>query len=62
VSATQHDVTQVVISTRTLWSGIGLIYLAGLLVLALLTLVLIPNIAQLAERVGQDGTRSWPTP
>ena len=41
-------------------AAVGFIYLAGILVLALLTLVLIPNIAQLAERVGQDGTR-WLT-
>jgi predicted PurR-regulated permease PerM len=41
-------------------TAVGLIYLGGILVLALLTLVLIPNIAQLAERVGQDGTR-WLT-
>jgi predicted PurR-regulated permease PerM len=112
VPATQQDVTQVVITTRTLWSGVGIIlatmaglwaviqargltsmlvislffalalvpgvnhlhqkrrwkrgaavgfiYLAGILVLALLTLVLIPNIAQLAQRVGQDGTQ-WLT-
>jgi predicted PurR-regulated permease PerM len=110
--ATQQNVTQVVITTRTLWSGVGvilatmaglwavnqareltsmlvislffalalvpgvnhlhqkrgwkrgaavgLIYLAGILVLALLTLVLIPNLGQLAERIGQDGTR-WLT-
>jgi predicted PurR-regulated permease PerM len=108
----QQNVTQVVITTRTLWRGVGIIlvtaaglwavnqareltsmlvislffaialvpgvnhlhtkrgwkrgaavgfiYLAGILALALLTLVLIPNIAQLAERVGQDGTR-WLT-
>lgn len=112
VPATQQNVTQVVITTRTLWSGVGVIlatmaglwaviqareltsmlvislffalalvpgvnhlhqkrgwkrgaavgfiYLAGILVLALLTLVLIPNIGQLAERIGQDGTR-WLT-
>ena len=41
-------------------AAVGFIYLAGILALALLTLVLIPNIAQLAERVGQDGTR-WLT-
>jgi predicted PurR-regulated permease PerM len=108
----QQNVTQVVITTRTLWRGVGVIlttlaalwavsqareltsmlvislffaislvpgvnhlhdkrgwtrgasvgfiYLAGLLALALLTLVLIPNIADLAERIGQDGTR-WLT-
>lgn len=112
VPATQQDVTQVVITTSTLWRGVGVIlatmaglwavnqareltsmlvislffalalvpgvnhlhqkrgwkrgaavgfiYLAGILVLALLTLVLIPNIGQLAERIGQDGTR-WLT-
>ena len=106
--ATQQNVTQVVITTSTLWRGVGVIlatvagiwavsrargltsmlvislffavalvpgvnhlhrergwkrgaavgviYVAGILVLVLLTLVLIPNIAQLAERVGQDGT------
>ena len=110
--ATQQDVTQVVITTTTLWRGVGVIlatvaglwavnqargltsmlvislffavalvpgvnhlhtkrgwkrgtavlfiYLAGILVLALLTLVLIPNIAQLAERIGQNGTQ-WLT-
>jgi predicted PurR-regulated permease PerM len=41
-------------------AAVGFIYLVGVLVLALLTLVLIPNIAQLAERVGQDGTH-WLT-
>jgi predicted PurR-regulated permease PerM len=41
-------------------AAVGFIYLAGILVLALLTLVLIPNIGQLAERIGQDGTR-WLT-
>ena len=41
-------------------AAVGFIYLAGILVLVLLTLVLIPNIAQLAERVGQDGTQ-WLT-
>jgi predicted PurR-regulated permease PerM len=41
-------------------AAVGLIYLAGILVLALLTLVLIPNLGQLAERIGQDGTR-WLT-
>jgi predicted PurR-regulated permease PerM len=110
--ATQQNVTQVVITTSTLWRGVGVIlatmaglwavnqareltsmlvislffalalvpgvnhlhqkrgwkrgaavgfiYLAGILVLALLTLVLIPNIAQLAERIGEDGTQ-WLT-
>ena len=112
VPAAEQNVTQVVITTRTLWRGVGVIlatvaglwavnqarglasmlvislffalalvpgvnhlhqkrgwkrgaavgfiYLVGILVLVLLTLVLIPNIAQLAERVGQDGTR-WLT-
>ena len=112
VPAAEQNVTQVVITTRTLWRGVGVIlataaglwavnqarglasmlvislffalalvpgvnhlhqkrgwkrgaavgfiYLAGILVLVLLTLVLIPNIAQLAERVGQDGTQ-WLT-
>jgi len=41
-------------------AAVGFIYLAGILVLALLTLVLIPNIGQLADRIGQDGTR-WLT-
>jgi predicted PurR-regulated permease PerM len=41
-------------------AAVGLIYLAGILVLTLLTLVLIPNIGQLAERIGEDGTR-WLT-
>jgi predicted PurR-regulated permease PerM len=111
-SAALQNVTQVVITTRTLWKGVGVvlatmaglwavnqargltamlvislffalalvpgvnhlhqkrgwkrgaavgfIYLVGILVLALLTLVLIPNIGQLAERVGQDGTQ-WLT-
>ena len=112
VPTAQQNVTQVVVTTRTLWRGVGVIlatmaglwavnqardltsilvislffalalvpgvnhlhkkrgwkrgaavgfiYLAGILVLALVTLVLIPNIAQLAERVGQDGTQ-WLT-
>jgi predicted PurR-regulated permease PerM len=110
--ASRQNVTQVVITTRTLWNGVGvilatmaglwainqareltsmlvvslffalalvpgvnhlhqkrgwkrgaavgIIYLAGILALALLTLVLIPNIGQLAERIGQDGTQ-WLT-
>jgi predicted PurR-regulated permease PerM len=110
--AAQQNVTQVVITTRTLWRGVGVIlatvaglwavnqargltsmlvislffalalvpgvnhlhekrgwrrgaavgfiYLAGILVLVLLTLVLIPAIAQLAEQVGQNGTQ-WLT-
>jgi predicted PurR-regulated permease PerM len=41
-------------------AAVGVIYLAGILVLVLLTLVLIPAIAQLAERVGQKGTQ-WLT-
>ena len=41
-------------------AAVGFIYLAGILVLALLTLVLIPNIAQLAQRAGEDGTQ-WLT-
>ena len=41
-------------------AAVGFIYLAGILVLALMTVVLIPNIAQLAERIGQDGT-GWLT-
>ncbi len=112
VPAAQQNVTQVVITTRTLWRGVGVIlatvaglwavneargltsmlvislffavalvpgvnhlhqkrgwkrgaavafiYLAGILVLVLLTLVLIPAIAQLAQRVGQNGTQ-WLT-
>ena len=112
VPAAQQNVTQVVITTRTLWRGVGVIlatvaglwavnqargltsmlvislffalalvpgvnhlhekrgwrrgaavgfiYLAGILVLVLLTLVLIPAIAQLAEQVGQNGTQ-WLT-
>ena len=112
VPAAQQNVTQVVITTGTLWRGVGVvlatvaglwavnqargltsmlvislffalalvpgvnhlhekrgwrrgaavgfIYLAGILVLVLLTLVLIPAIAQLAEQVGQNGTQ-WLT-
>ena len=112
VPAAQQNVTQVVITTSTLWRGVGVvlatvaglwavnqargltsmlvislffavalvpgvnhlhekrgwrrgaavgfIYLAGILVLVLLTLVLIPAIAQLAEQVGQNGTQ-WLT-
>jgi predicted PurR-regulated permease PerM len=112
VPAAQQNVTQVVITTSTLWRGVGVIlatvaglwavhqargltsmlvislffalalvpgvkhlhekrgwkrgaavgfiYLAGILVLVLLTLVLIPAIAQLAQRVGQNGTQ-WLT-
>jgi predicted PurR-regulated permease PerM len=112
VPAAQQNVTQVVITTRTLWRGVGVIlatvaglwavnqargltsmlvislffalalvpgvnhlhekrgwrrgaavgfiYLAGILVLVLLTLVLIPAITQLAEQVGQNGTQ-WLT-
>jgi predicted PurR-regulated permease PerM len=41
-------------------AAVGIIYLAGILALALLTLVLIPNLGQLAERIGQDGTQ-WLT-
>ena len=41
-------------------AAVGFIYLAGILVLVLLTLVLIPAIAQLAEQVGQNGTQ-WLT-
>lgn len=41
-------------------TAVGVIYLAGILVLVLLTLVLIPAIAQLAQRVGQNGTQ-WLT-
>jgi predicted PurR-regulated permease PerM len=41
-------------------AAVGFIYLAGILVLVLLTLVLIPSIAQLATRVGQNGTQ-WLT-
>lgn len=112
VPAAQQNVTQVVITTGTLWRGVGVvlataaglwavnqargltsmlvislffavalvpgvnhlqqkrgwkrgaavgfIYLVGILVLVLLTLVLIPAIAQLAEQVGQNGTQ-WLT-
>ncbi|HEU4356611.1 MAG TPA: AI-2E family transporter, partial [Actinomycetota bacterium] len=112
VPEAQQNVTQVVITTRTLWRGVGVIlatvaglwavneareltsmlvislffalalvpgvnhlhekrgwkrgtavgaiYLTGLLVLVLLTLVLIPAIAQLAQRVGLNGTQ-WLT-
>jgi predicted PurR-regulated permease PerM len=41
-------------------AAVGVIYLAGILALVLLTLVLIPSIAQLAQRVGQNGTQ-WLT-
>jgi predicted PurR-regulated permease PerM len=41
-------------------AAVGFIYLAGILVLVLLTLVLIPAIAQLGEQVGQNGTQ-WLT-
>ena len=112
VPAAQQNVTQVVITTGTLWRGVGVvlatvaglwavnqargltsmlvislffaialvpgvnhlhekrgwrrgaavgfIYLAGILVLVLLTLVLIPAITQLAQQVGQNGTQ-WLT-
>jgi predicted PurR-regulated permease PerM len=110
--STQQNETQVVVTTRTLWRGVGVVlatlaglwavdqareltsmlvvslffaislvpavnhlhnergwkrgaavgfmYLAGILVLALLTLVLIPTIAQFAERIGRDGSE-WLT-
>jgi predicted PurR-regulated permease PerM len=41
-------------------AAVGFIYLAGILILVLLTLVLIPAIAQLAQQVGQNGTQ-WLT-
>ncbi len=41
-------------------AAVGFIYLVGLLALALLTLVLVPMIAQLAERIGENGTQ-WLT-
>ena len=41
-------------------AAVGFIYLAGILVLVLLTLVLIPAITQLAQQVGQNGTQ-WLT-
>jgi predicted PurR-regulated permease PerM len=41
-------------------AAVGFIYLAGLLALVLLTLVLIPAIAQLATRIGDSGTQ-WLT-
>ena len=112
VPAAQQNVTQVVITTSTLWRGVGVvlatvaglwavnqargltsmlvislffaialvpgvnhlhqkrgwrrgaavgfIYIVGILVLVLLTLVLIPAITQLAQQVGQNGTQ-WLT-
>ncbi|MDH4112279.1 MAG: AI-2E family transporter [Actinomycetota bacterium] len=41
-------------------AAVGFIYLVGLLALVLLTLVLIPAIAQLASRIGDSGTQ-WLT-
>ena len=41
-------------------AAVGFIYLMGLLLLVLLTVVLIPAIAKLAQQIGQDGTQ-WLT-
>jgi predicted PurR-regulated permease PerM len=41
-------------------AAVWLIYLVGLLALALLTLVLLPTIGRLAQQIGRDGTR-WLT-